>query len=397
MRRRWARTTSRSAATGGIRGTSKLVSIRVHVARLTAVVVGASASAGVTAEEQVVPRQLALGGGHGSVTVEVPAGWQFAGFPHDSPPSATARFGPASDELDFRLGFLWVDPSMHVPLTTVKDRVRIAANDALLKSVETEVNLVEIHGTQTAGYYYSVRDRRPGEYPYLTQGIAVTGPITNVFTLFSRSAVPVERERALRMIASATWSDAPLPTPPAPLPTPPAPPPAAAAPPPVPQVQDPVSLRIDETDSAYRLTVPVSHFVLTIRKAGWKRATKATNQSPRYFLLKNEEHGIIASGFFEPSEQFEGLEKFWENESSSLKRRSSTQPEDVKFTNVGAWNAIVYDEPLPGGTSAHVRAEWVSEGTWIDLHLSLTAKRPAPDARAALLQMLDTFRVEDKD
>ncbi|HZR10381.1 MAG TPA: hypothetical protein VFA79_17470 [Myxococcales bacterium] len=354
------------------------------VVRLAALAVGACALAGAAAAEQVVRRQISLGGDHGSVTVEVPSGWRFEAFPHDDPPSATVRFGPASDEFDFRLGLLWVEPSMRVPLTTLKERVRLAANDALLKSVETQAELREIRGKRTAGYCYALRDKRPGEYPYLTQGIAVTGPVTNVFTLFSRSDDPAERERALRMIASATWSDAPKTA-------------ARASPPPLPAVQDPVSLRIDEVNDTYRLTVPVSHFVLTIRKGGLKRATTPAIQSSRYFLLKDAGSGTVVSGFFDFAERFEGLEKFWAHETSSLERRSSPAPEDVQFRKVGAWDAIVYDQPVPGGSSAHVRAEWVSEGTWIDLHLSLAGKRQPAEARDSLLQLLGTFRVEDKD
>jgi hypothetical protein len=378
--------------------------LKAQLAGLAVFVFGASALAAFAAEEQVVRRQVPLGGGHGTVAVEVPPDWEFAGVSHDNPASATVRFGPASGDFDFRLGFVWVDPSMRVPLTTVKERVRIAANDALLKSKETEAKLVEVRGAQTAGYCYSLRDRSPGDYPYLTQGIAVTGPVTNVFTLFSRSADAAPRERALRVIASATWSDAPPPAPspptPTPLPTPtptpmrtPMPPPT---PPPVPPMQDAVSLRIEDTGDAYRLTVPVSHFVLTIRKGGWKRAPRRADESPRFFLLRDEEHGAVVSGWFEPSDHFEGLEKLWEDESSSLKRRS-IDPEDVKFTKLGAWNAIVYEQRVAGVTSAHVRGEWVSEGTWIDLHLSSTGKRSAAEARATLLQLLESFRVEDKD
>ena len=353
------------------------------VVRLAALAVGAWALASVAAGEHVVRRRVLLGGDHGSVTVEMPSGWRFESFRHDSPPSATVRFGPDSDAFDFRLGLSWVEPSMRVPLTTVKERVRLAANDALLRSVETGAQLLEIRGKGTAGYYYALRDRSPGEYPYLTQGIAVTGPVTNVFTLFSRSDDPAERERALRLIASATWSEAPKA--------------AAPAAPALPAGQDPVSLRIDEVNDTYRLTVPVSHFVLTIRKGGLKRATNPAIQSSRYFLLKDAAHGTVVSGFFDFAKRFEGLDKFWEHETSSMKQRSSAAPEDVKFKKVGAWDAIVYNQPVPGGTSAHVRAEWVAEGTWIDVHLSLTGKRQPADAQDTLLQLLGTFLVEDKD
>ena len=367
--------------------------MRAHIARAGSLVICAWALAGVAAERRFVRRELSLGGAHGTVAVEVPSEWRFEGFPHASPPSATVRFGPAADKFDFRLGFLWLEPGMRVPLETVKERVRIAANDALLKSVETEAKLVEIRGKETAGYYYSLTDKfpskSPGGYPYLVQGIAVTGPVTNVFTLLSQTADPAERERGLAVIASATWSDGPVAAP--------APPPVAPASPPTPRDQDLVSVRIEESQGAYRLTVPISHFVLTIRKGGLERATKPGNQSPGYFLLRDEGQAIVVSGWFESSEHYAGLEKLWERELASLKRQSSAAPQDVKFTKVGRWDAIVYHQQLPGGTTAHVRAEWSAEGTWVDLHLSLSGKRPTADARASLLELLEAFRVEDKD
>jgi hypothetical protein len=196
-------------------------------------------------------------------------------------------------------------------------------------------------------------------------------------------------------VAPEPPSGAPAPAPvPASAASPPDAAPAAARAPPAP---DPLSLLIDESAEAYRLTVPVSHFVLTIRKGGLKKATNPRNRSPRYFLLQDKEHGTIVAGWFESAEHFDGLDKLWEHELSELKRRSSPDPQDVKFTKVGGWDAIVYQQPLPHGTSAHVRAEWVAEGTWIDLHLSMAGKRSAADPRATLLQLLEGFRVEDKD
>src|SRR5436309_2341234 len=101
MRRRCARTTSRigrlptdarqSSPTAGpgapprarrfvsffersVEGTVRQeeVSVGVGNARMAPIAVAAWALAGVAAEEQVVRRQVPLGGGHGTVTVEVP-------------------------------------------------------------------------------------------------------------------------------------------------------------------------------------------------------------------------------------------------------------------------------------------------------------------------------------
>jgi hypothetical protein len=265
-----------------------------------------------------------------------------------------------------------------VPLDVVKERVRSAANAVLPQSVETQMAVVELRGKQTAGYWFSSTDKAPSgaptDYKYMSQGIALTGPVTNIFTLLSHDPAPEVREKALRIIASATWSEEPPTAPP-----------------------DVGSLRIDESREAYRLTVPVSRLVLTIPKGGLKRTENPGNRSPRYFLLQDDQGGTIVSGWFESAEQFRGVEKFWESESSSLKANSLSQPQSVTFSKVSGWDAILYDQTLPGGNNTHLRAEWVAAGTWIDLHLSTTKNRTPAEARAILLHLLQAFRVEQRD
>jgi hypothetical protein len=61
------------------------------------------------------------------------------------------------------------------------------------------------------------------------------------------------------------------------------------------------------------------------------------------------------------------------------------------------WDIVAYDVSLPGGiTSAHPRAERVLAGTWIDLHLSTTSRRPAATLRAELLAALAGVEVAEK-
>jgi hypothetical protein len=64
----------------------------------------------------------------------------------------------------------------------------------------------------------------------------------------------------------------------------------------------------------------------------------------------------------------------------------------------GPWDVVAFDVslPVPGFTSAHVRAERVQAGTWIDLHLSTTSARPPATLRAELLAALSQVEVVEK-
>jgi hypothetical protein len=63
----------------------------------------------------------------------------------------------------------------------------------------------------------------------------------------------------------------------------------------------------------------------------------------------------------------------------------------------GGWDVVAYDVSLPSGiTSAHLRAERVLAGTWIDLHLSTTSTRPPATLRAELLAALARVEVAQK-
>jgi hypothetical protein len=321
-------------------------------------------------------------GEHGSIALDLPPQWRVSTVPLASPPSFNLAIRPDSgDAFLLKVTSFWMDAAagQGLPPERLEEGVRRAADDALPRAVEKSAPLVPIRGRQTSGYYFSVTDKQSsntgGDYKYLTQGTAVSGPAAIAFTLLSRSADPALRERVLRIVADASWSDSQ---------------PERAAP-------SAVSLRVDDASDDYRLTVPVSRLTLSIPKRGLTKAASKDNASPRYFLFEDRAHGVVVSGWFEAAEGFPGLEKFWRDETSGWTRKRLPDPEDVTFTKVGDWDAIVYDQAIPRVTNSHVRAHWVAAGTWIDVHLSITGDRPRGETRAALLKMLDSFRVEQKD
>jgi hypothetical protein len=63
----------------------------------------------------------------------------------------------------------------------------------------------------------------------------------------------------------------------------------------------------------------------------------------------------------------------------------------------GPWEVVAFDGPLPGGgTQAHLTAERVEAGTWIDLHLSTASATPPATLRAELLAALRRVEVVEK-
>jgi hypothetical protein len=74
------------------------------------------------------------------------------------------------------------------------------------------------------------------------------------------------------------------------------------------------------------------------------------------------------------------------------------RPTNVEFKKIGGWDAVLYDMVIPGNTHSNIRAHWLQEGTWIDMHLSsLTEAKSPRQCRAALMKLLKQIRVENTD
>jgi hypothetical protein len=155
------------------------------------------------------------------------------------------------------------------------------------------------------------------------------------------------------------------------------------------------ALTIAESGDNYRLSVPVSRLVMTIPKGAFTVANVSAGgatASPRYFLLKDAVRGVSVSGWFESSGGYAGFDAFWKNEANAL-RRNGLSAANVERTRVDKWEAVLYEQQIPKGTNANIRAEWIEEGTWIDVHISVTTKDPSSVARAAALNVLKEITV----
>jgi hypothetical protein len=162
------------------------------------------------------------------------------------------------------------------------------------------------------------------------------------------------------------------------------------------QDQAATRLTLTEKDGAYHLAVPVSRLILTIPKGRLVASTPANaSDSPLYFYFEEHEKALVLSGWFEPEGSFRGMKEFWADERTAMTKQG-LDPQDVVQEQIGKWNTVFYDLLAPGGRNANVRAEWIQAGTWIDLHVSLTADEPTTKLRAELRERLAKMQVLEK-
>jgi tetratricopeptide (TPR) repeat protein len=157
-------------------------------------------------------------------------------------------------------------------------------------------------------------------------------------------------------------------------------------------------LVITERPDAYVMTVPVSRLAMTIPKDGFTAGNTPRAEataSSRYFYFEDTAKHLVISGWFEAESGFPGMAKFWENETSAWSRSKLPAPANVTFKKIGGWDAVVYQTPQPIGIISNIRAEWVSGGTWIDLHISAASDSAAENQRN-LESLLARIQVREK-
>jgi len=158
------------------------------------------------------------------------------------------------------------------------------------------------------------------------------------------------------------------------------------------------TLAVVESAGNYVLTVPVSRLIMTIPKGGLTAKVNrggGAADSPRYFYFEDKS-ALIITGWFESDQGFPGIKQFWANETAAWKRGGLPEARDVTFVQLGDWNAILYEIDSPIGKNSHIRAHWVQAGTWIDIHLSLTADLPQKEIREKLQTILKTISVAER-
>ena len=158
------------------------------------------------------------------------------------------------------------------------------------------------------------------------------------------------------------------------------------------------TLQVFELPDGYVLNLPITTLAVTIPKKDLKNNPGTGSKlNPRYFLFQNERRPDISiSGWIEPAKKFTSTKKILEGDKIQWSINGLPSPTDVEFKKVGGWDAVLYNMDIPGGTHSNIRAHWIQESTWIDIHISsLTEAKSPRQCRATLMVLLRKSRVEN--
>jgi len=137
----------------------------------------------------------------------------------------------------------------------------------------------------------------------------------------------------------------------------------------------------------YALNVPASALGLRLPHEGWS-LQRADNQNPRYFHFTDSAHGVNASGWIEPSARFSSV-----REMGLATAALSTS----EFARQGDWDVVRTTLRLNAeATLRDWRAHRVSQGVWIEVHLSTPQGRTAEEQDALLAKALAAFEVVER-
>jgi hypothetical protein len=163
-------------------------------------------------------------------------------------------------------------------------------------------------------------------------------------------------------------------------------------------VPDGETLQVFELPDGYILNVPITTLAVTIPKKDLKNNLGTGSKlNPRYFLFRDERRpDISVSGWIEPAKKFTSTKKILEGDKIQWEINGLPSPTEVEFKRIGGWDAVFYNMDLPGDTHSNVRAHWIQEGTWIDIHISsLAGAKSTRQSRATLRKLLGQIRVEN--
>jgi tetratricopeptide (TPR) repeat protein len=137
------------------------------------------------------------------------------------------------------------------------------------------------------------------------------------------------------------------------------------------------------------MTIPKESFI-----AGTAPRADATASS-RYFYFEDASKRLFISGWFEAQSGFRGMDKFWEEQTAAWAQKKLPAPANVTFRKIGGWDAVFYQISQSIGVISNIRAEWVSAGTWIDLHISAVSDSAVENSRQ-LESRLARIQVREK-
>lgn len=142
--------------------------------------------------------------GDGALVLAVPRHWQQSVRQGSGGRPPTITLLPAAGD-EFRVLISpWRPPAKTAP-DKLREIVERQGQGALVQAVEKTLVLEDLKGPEALGYFYSLTDKapKPGEYEYLTQGMATVGELVLTFTILTRSRQAPERGAALEMLKTA--------------------------------------------------------------------------------------------------------------------------------------------------------------------------------------------------
>lgn len=146
--------------------------------------------------------------GHGQFQLQVPESWQdkLKQPPDGVPP--TIRFTPKSGPQFevFITAIFAARPGIVLPEPIVlRSIVEKASQNVKSKSIEQNIQVLELKGPAVDGYYFSVTDRAPAPtgYKHITQGMFRVGDLAPTFTVLTNDDTGKILEEALTMLKNA--------------------------------------------------------------------------------------------------------------------------------------------------------------------------------------------------
>lgn len=143
-------------------------------------------SLGASAKEYVFPKMSA-----GKVLADIPTDWSGTAPPVAMPEATTSRFTPASSPdrvvLVTVMQVIPGSPFANTSREGIEKLVATSAGQAATQSEEGSLKVENFSSETVFGAYFSATDRAPppGEYKYMTQGVASFGNLAVNFTALS--------------------------------------------------------------------------------------------------------------------------------------------------------------------------------------------------------------------
>jgi hypothetical protein len=250
------------------------------------------------------------------------------------------------------------------------------------KCAENKLVIEVLRGPEADGYYFACTDKAPGPggYKYLTQGIFRLGDLVVPFTVLANDASEGVGRQTIAILEKAAHAKGR----------------SSSSAEGAPRAD---GIQIKQREGDFLLTVPMSRLVLDIPGGDLsqgKDAPAGSSNNPRYFYFEGLASHLAISGWFESEQEFPGMKKIWERETSTWKRNGLPEPRGVSFKKISNWDAVVYGMDLPQASFSHIRAHWVQAGTWIDIELSIPSGQSSQNARTKLESLLRGISVSEK-